>query len=69
MQLKSVSVEENITAEEITFIEPIPENVWEYMITKSSFNENIIINEQTLIFMNSHIKDSDKFNNYLNKYY
>ena len=39
------------------------------MITKSSLNENVIINEQTLIFMNNHIKDLDKFNSYLNKSY
>ena len=69
MQLKSIKVEENSTKEEITYIEPIPENVWEYIITKSSFNENVIINEQTLVFMNNHIKDLDKFNSYLNKSY
>ena len=69
MQLESVSVQENATAEDITYIEAIPENVWEYMITKSSFRENVIINEQTLIFMNNHIKDLDKFNSHLNKSY
>ena len=69
MQLESIKVEENSTEEEITYIEPIPENVWEYMITKSSFSENVIINEQTLVFMNNHIKDLDKFNSYLNKSY
>ena len=68
IQLESITVEEN-ASEEITYIEPIPENVWEYMITKSSLNENVIINEQTLIFMNNHIKDLDKFNSYLNKSY
>ena len=69
MQLESIKVEETSTEEEITFIEPIPENVWEYMITKSPFSENVIINEQTLVFMNNHIKDLDKFNSYLNKSY
>ena len=69
IQLESITVEENASEEEITYIEPIPENVWEYMITKSSLNKNVIIDEQTLIFMNNHIKDLDKFNSYLNKSY
>ncbi|MFL2704253.1 MAG: hypothetical protein ACJ0FY_02390, partial [Gammaproteobacteria bacterium] len=51
IQLESITVEENASEEEITYIEPIPENVWEYMITKSSLNKNVIIDEQTLIFM------------------
>ena len=65
-----IKAEDNLPSKEIIFIEPIPENVWEFMISKSSSNQqDVIINEQTLVFMNNHIKDLDKFNSYLNKSY
>ena len=48
-------------------LEELPKNVWQYIIANSSNYEDVIINEQTLIFMNSHIKDVDKFSDYLNK--
>ena len=69
IQLESITVEENASEEEITYMEPIPENVWEYMIPTSSFNKNVIIDEQTLIFLTNHINDLDKFTSYLNKSY
>ena len=69
LKLDSTSVEKNITEEEIIYIEPIPVNVWEFMISQSSSRKDAIINEQTLVFMNNHIKDLDKFNSYLNKSY
>ena len=50
-------------------IEELPKNVWQYIIANSSSYEDVIINEQTLIFMNTHIKDVDKFSDYLNKSY
>ena len=34
-------------------IEELPKNVWQYIIANSSSYEDVIINEQTLIFMNS----------------
>ena len=48
-------------------LEELPKNVWQYIIANSSNYEDVIINERTLIFMNSHIKDVDKFSDYLNK--
>ena len=50
-------------------LEELPKNVWQYIIANSSNYEDVIINEQTLIFMNTHIKDVDKFSDYLNKSY
>ena len=55
--------------QEIIEEEIVPNNIWEYMAANSSTNDNYVINEQTLLFMNNHIKDIDKFNEYLNKSY
>ena len=40
-------------------------NIWEYLIKNASSNEEII-NNQILFHMNSHLKDVDKFSEYLN---
>lgn len=55
--------------QEIIEEEIVPNNIWEYMAANSLTNDNYVINEQTLLFMNNHIKDIDKFNEYLNKSY
>ena len=55
--------------QEIIEEEIVPNNIWEYMAVNSSTYDNYVINEQTLLFMNNHIKDIDKFNEYLNKSY
>ena len=59
-ETEKAPVEQELIAE-------LPKNVWQYIIANSSNYEDVIINEQTLIFMNSHIKDVDKFSDYLNK--
>ena len=43
-------------------------NIWQYLITNSSSDEEII-NEQILFYMNNHIKDIEKFSEYLNDSY
>ena len=43
-------------------------NIWEYLIKNASSNEEII-NNQILFHMNSHLKDIDKFSEYLNDSY
>ena len=48
---------------------PIAENVWDYMIINSNYDYEINLNEKTLDYINNHIKDIDKFNEYLNKSY
>jgi len=50
-------------------VEDAPNDVWEYILNKSQQDSEIVINDQTLLFMNNHIKDVDKFNEYLNKSY
>ena len=49
------------------FQEEPPKNIWEYIVNKSLQDSEIVINDQALLFMNNHIKDIDKFNDYLNK--
>ncbi len=51
------------------FQEEPPKNIWEYIVNKSLQDSEIVINDQALLFMNNHIKDIDKFNDYLNKSY
>ena len=60
---------EEQVVQEIIEEEIVPNNIWEYMAANSLTNDNYVINEQTLLFMNNHIKDIDKFNEYLNKSY
>ena len=43
-------------------------NVWEYLIKNASSNEEVI-NDQILFYMNTHLKDTDKFSKYLNDSY
>jgi len=43
-------------------------NVWEYLIKNASSNEEVI-NDQILFYMNTHLKDTDKFSEYLNDSY
>ena len=43
-------------------------NIWQYLITNSLSKEEII-NDQILFYMNSHIKDIEKFSEYLNDSY
>jgi len=50
-------------------IKPIPSDVWEYMIFNSEYDKNIILDQKTLSYINKHIRDIEKFNEYLNKSY
>ena len=43
-------------------------NIWEYLIKNASSNEKVI-NDQILFYMNTHLKDIDKFSEYLNDSY
>ena len=44
-------------------------NIWEYIFTNNPINNSEIINEQILFYMNMHLKDIDKFKEYLNDSY
>ncbi|MAR95528.1 MAG: lytic transglycosylase [Gammaproteobacteria bacterium] len=43
-------------------------NIWQYLIINSEFKDEIV-NEQALLYMNRHIKDINKFTEYLNDSY
>jgi len=49
--------------------EPIAENVWDYMIINNNYDHEIAFDEKTLSYINNHLKDIDKFNEFLGKSY
>lgn len=62
-------IQVNLNNIEEVIVEEKPNDVWAYIIKNSTQGSEIIINDQTLLYMNNHIKDVDKFSNYLNKSY
>ena len=47
----------------------VADNVWEYMIINNNYDHDIILDKKTLEYINNHIKDIDKFNEFLGKSY
>lgn len=47
----------------------VADNVWEYMIINNNYDHDIILDKKTLEYINNHIKDVDKFNEFLGKSY
>ena len=76
-----MGVVENYNKEKI--VEPIPinnilqhenkiityEDIWEYILSNNPENKETYINERILFYMNMHLKDADKFEQYLNDSY
>ena len=44
-------------------------DIWEYILNNNTENKETYINEQILFYMNMHLKDADKFEEYLNDSY
>ena len=44
-------------------------NIWEYILDNNTKNKKAYINERILFYMNMHLKDADKFEEYLNDSY
>jgi len=49
--------------------EAVAENVWDYMIINNNYDHDITFDEKTLSYINNHLKDVDKFNEFLTKSY
>ena len=45
------------------------ENIWEYMIINNNYDNGIAFDKKTLGYINNHLKDVDKFNEFLGKSY
>ena len=45
------------------------EDIWEYILSNNPENKETYINERILFYMNMHLKDADKFEQYLNDSY
>ena len=65
MPLDTVCVDEIIP--QIEKPEPIIKNVWDYMIVNNYYDNTITIDERTQGYIDNHIKDIEKFNEFLNK--
>ena len=65
IEVSSLDAEELVTQD---FVIP-SKNIWEYIFTNNPINNSEIINEQILFYMNMHLKDIDKFKEYLNDSY
>ncbi|MDB2569961.1 LysM peptidoglycan-binding domain-containing protein [Gammaproteobacteria bacterium] len=48
---------------------PVAKNVWDYMIINNNYDQNIILDDKTQSYINNHIKDKNKFDDFLNKSY
>ena len=49
--------------------QPIAKNIWEYMIIHNNYDNDIAFDKKTLGYINNHLKDVDKFNEFLGKSY
>ena len=59
----------NGVASSIEVPEPVAKNVWDYMIINNNYDHDITFDEKTLSYINNHLKDVDKFNEFLSKSY
>ena len=72
---QQVEVKQNNINEKINDISDIfikeskYENIWEYIKKNNSSKNEIVLNDQVLSYMNNHLKDLDKFEEYLNDSY
>ena len=55
--------------ESLVVFKPLPSDAWEYMIFNSDYEKDFILDQKTLSYINRHIQDLEKFNDYLNKSY
>ena len=70
VEVKQNNINEKINDISDIFIkEPKYENIWEYIKKNNSSKNEIVLNDQVLSYMNNHLKDLDKFEEYLNDSY
>ena len=70
VEVKQNNTNEKINkASDILIKEPKYKNVWEYIKKNNSTKNEILLNDQVLSYMNGHLKDLDKFEEYLNDSY
>ena len=55
--------------QEVEIPRNLPKNVWEYIILNSESKNEIMLDEKTTFFLNSHLKNKKELNNYLNRSY
>ena len=65
-ELNDIGIEENVI--EISTAQPY-QDVWDFIKQNNSSQNTNILNDQVLAYMNMHLKDLDKFDEYLNDSY
>lgn len=69
-EIKQSNANEKINEpSDILIKEPKYQNIWEYIKKNNSTKNEILLNDQVLSYMNNHLKDLDKFEEYLNDSY
>ncbi len=70
VEVKQNNIDEKINGtSDILIKEPKYENIWGYIKKNNSSKNEILLNDQVLSYMNNHLKDLDKFEEYLNDSY
>jgi len=70
VEVKQNNINKKINeASDILIKEPKYENIWEYIKNNNSSKNEIVLNDLVLSYMNNHLKDLDKFEEYLNDSY
>ena len=68
----SSSIDKDCVKEIVVSVEEpevVAKNVWEYMIINNNYDHDINLDEKTINYINNHLKDVRKFNEFLNKSY
>ena len=64
------SNKENLySSDEFDIANKVDISIWTYIQKNNSSKDNVVLDEQTLAYMNSHLKDLEKFQEYLNDSY
>ncbi len=65
----SIDKENLYSSDEFATANKVDINIWTYIQNNNSSKDNVVLDEQTLFYMNSHLKDLEKFQEYLNDSY
>ena len=69
-KVETTAKEKNLNSfEDTLFKNDEDQSIWTYIQNNNNSNDNLVINDQILSYMNMHLKDLDKFEEYLNDSY
>ena len=69
-KVETTAKEKNLNSfEDTLFKNDEDKSIWTYIQNNNNSDDNLVINDQILSYMNMHLKDLDKFEEYLNDSY